>query len=137
MKSAMRAGEKDRLATIRLILSAVKQVEVDQRIEVADSDLLAILDKMAKQRKDSIDQFQQAGRDDLVAKEQAELAIISEYLPAAMNSEEIAAHIQQAISDSSASSMRDMGSVMSILKPQLQGRADMAEVSKLVKQALS
>ena len=137
MKSAMRAGEKDRLATIRLILSAVKQVEVDQRIEVADSDLLAILDKMAKQRKDSIDQFQQAGRDDLVAKEQAELTIISEFLPAAMNSDEIAAYIQQAISDSSASTMRDMGAVMSILKPQLQGRADMAEVSKLVKQALS
>lgn len=137
MKNAMRSGDKERLATIRLVLAAVKQVEVDQRIELEDADLLAILDKMSKQRRDSIEQFEQAGRTDLAEKEQAELAIISEFLPAALSEEEINELVKQAIQETSASSMKDMGSVMAILKPQLQGRADMASVSQLVKANLT
>jgi len=137
MKDSMRAGNKDRLATIRLILAAVKQVEVDQRIELQDADLLVILDKMSKQRRDSMEQFEKADRNDLIAIEQAELAIISEFLPAALSEQEISDLIKQAIEQTSASSMKDMGAVMGILKPQLQGRADMGAVSKLIKSALS
>ena len=137
MKSAMKKGDKERLATIRLILAAVKQVEVDTRSDVSDDDLISILDKMCKQRRESISQFEQAGRDDLAAKEKSELAIISEYLPAALSDDEIAELIEKAINQTSASSMKDMGAVMSILKPQLQGRADMSVVSKQIKSKLA
>ena len=137
MKSAMKNGDKDRLATIRLILAAVKQVEVDTRSDVSDDDLISILDKMCKQRRESISQFEQAGRDDLAAKEKSELAIILEYLPAALSDDEIAELIEKAINQTSASSMKDMGAVMSILKPQLQGRADMSVVSKHIKSKLA
>ncbi len=137
MKSAMKEGNKERLGTIRLILAAVKQVEVDSRTDVSDDDLISILDKMCKQRRESISQFEQANRDDLASKEKSELDIISEYLPAALSEEEIASLIDNAISQTSASSMKDMGAVMSILKPQLQGRADMSLVSKQIKSKLS
>ena len=137
MKSAMKAGEKDRLGTIRLILSAVKQVEVDTRTELNDQDLIEILDKMAKQRRESIGQFEQAGRNDLADKEKSELAIITDYLPQALNEDEVSQLIEQAINKTSAASMKDMGAVMAILKPQMQGRADMSQVSKLIKAKLS
>ena len=137
MKSAMKGGDKERLTTIRLILAAVKQIEVDTREDVDDQSMLAILDKMAKQRRESITQFEQAGRDDLVAKENQELNIISEFLPKALTEEEIAGFVDQAMQQTSASSMKDMGKVMGILKPQLQGRADMGQVSKLIKDKLS
>ena len=137
MKSAMKAGDKERLATIRLILAAVKQVEVDTRNDVSDQDMLVILDKMAKQRRESISQFEQAGRQDLVDKETQELNILSEFLPQALSEDEIAELIYTAIQESSASSMKDMGKVMGILKPQLQGRADMGKVSQLIKSRLS
>ena len=137
MKSAMKEGNKERLGTIRLILAAVKQVEVDTRTDVSDDDLISILDKMCKQRRESISQFEQANRDDLASKEKSELDIISEYLPAALSEKEIASLIDDAISQTSASSMKDMGAVMSILKPQLQGRADMSLVSKQIKSKLS
>lgn len=137
MKSAMKNGDKDRLATIRLILAAVKQVEVDTRNDVSDQDMLVILDKMAKQRRESISQFEQAGRQDLVDKETQELNILSEFLPQALSEDEIAELINTAMQESSASSMKDMGKVMGILKPQLQGRADMGKVSQLIKSRLS
>ncbi len=137
MKSAMKEGNKERLATIRLVLAAVKQVEVDTRTELSDEDLVLILDKMGKQRRESISQFEQAGRNDLADKEKSELAIISDYLPAALSDTEIEQLIAQAISQTSASSMKDMGAVMAILKPQLQGRADMSSVSKQIKSRLS
>ena len=137
MKSAMRSAEKQKLSTIRLILAAIKQVEVDTRKELSDPDVLAILDKMAKQRRESIAQFEQASRDDLVAQEVSELAIITDYLPAALSDEEINDAISKAIADSGASSIKDMGKVMAQLKPALQGRADMGKVSQLVKAKLS
>ena len=137
MKSAMKAGEKQRLATIRLILSAVKQVEVDTRTELNDQDLIGILDKMAKQRRESIEQFEQAGRNDLADKEKSELVIITDYLPQALSESEVSQLIYQAVSQTSAASMKDMGAVMAILKPQMQGRADMSQVSKLIKIKLS
>jgi uncharacterized protein YqeY len=137
MKSAMKAGEKEQLATIRLILSAVKQVEVDTRTELNDQDLIKILDKMAKQRRESITQFEQAGRNDLADKEKSELAIITNYLPQALSEGEVSQLIDQAVSQTSAASMKDMGAVMAILKPQMQGRADMSQVSKLIKAKLS
>ena len=137
MKSAMKNGDKGRLATIRLILAAVKQVEVDTREDVDDQSMLAILDKMAKQRRESISQFEQAGREDLVAKETQELNIITEFLPKALSDEEISELIDQAMQDTAASSMKDMGKVMGILKPQIQGRADMGKVSQLIKSRLS
>lgn len=133
----MKNGDKERLATIRLILAAVKQVEVDTREDVDDQSMLAILDKMAKQRRESISQFEQAGREDLVAKETQELNIITEFLPKALSEEEISELIDQAMQDTAASSMKDMGKVMGILKPQIQGRADMGKVSQLIKSRLS
>ena len=136
MKSAMKEGNKERLATIRLILAAVKQVEVDSRTDVTDDDLISILDKMSKQRRESISQFEKANRDDLATKEKSELAIIADYLPAALSDDEITELVEQAIEQTSASSMKDMGAVMSILKPQLQGRADMGLVSKQIKSKL-
>lgn len=137
MKEAMRAKEKVRLGTIRMLLAQVKQIEVDQKIEVTDADVLAILDKMLKQRKDSIAQFEDAGRTDLVDTEKAEMEALQEFMPQALNDDEISAMIDAAINESGAESMRDMGKVMAVLKPQMQGRADMAAVSGLVKGKLS
>ena len=137
MKSSMKSGDKSRLGVIRLILSAIKQVEVDERIELDDARIVAVLDKMAKQRRESISQFDQAGRDDLSAIEQAELEIIQEYLPEALSESEIEALIEQSISATGAESMKDMGKVMGMLKPQLQGRADMGKVSQQIKTRLS
>lgn len=133
----MKAKDKQRLTTIRLILSALKQVEVDERIEVDDERLIIILDKMAKQRRESISQYEQAGREDLAEIEQSELDIIKAYLPAALSQQEIAQLVEQAITATSASSMKEMGKVMAMLKPQLQGRADMSQVSQLIKSQLS
>jgi uncharacterized protein YqeY len=136
MKAAMKSGEKARLGTIRLILAAVKQREVDERIELDDSQVLAVLDKMVKQRRDSIQQYSDAGRDDLAAQESAEIAVIQEFLPESLSEDEILAIITAAIAESGAESMRDMGKVMAIVKPQVQGRADVGLVSSLVKQKL-
>ena len=137
MKSAMKNGDKERLATIRLILAAVKQVEVDTREDVDDQSMLAILDKMAKQRRESISQFEQAGREDLVAKETQELNIITEFLPKALSDEEITELVDQAMHDTAASSMKDMGKVMNLLRPQVMGRVDMKALSQLVGSKLS
>lgn len=136
MKAAMRAKEKARLGTIRLILAEVKRIEVDERIEVGDERLIAVLDKMRKQRNDSITQFTQGGREDLADIEAAEIVVIEEFLPQALNDTEIDAMIADAITASNAESMKDMGKVMGQLKPLLQGRADMGAVSKKIKAAL-
>lgn len=136
MKAAMRAKDKQRLSTIRLIQAAIKQVEVDKRIELDDPAVLAILDKMVKQRRDSIRQFEQAGRDDLVAQERGELELLQTYLPSPLDDGEIDALIEQAINDTNAGGMKDMGKVMGALKPKMQGRADMGKVSGRIKQRL-
>lgn len=137
MKQAMRNREKERLGTIRLILAELKRVEVDERIELADDRILAILDKMTKQRRDSIAQFTAAGRDDLAATEHAELEVIQTFLPAALTDDEIDQLISEAIASSKAQSMADMGKVMGLIKPKAQGRADMGKLSGLIKQRLS
>ncbi|HEY5739990.1 MAG TPA: GatB/YqeY domain-containing protein [Gammaproteobacteria bacterium] len=137
MKSSMKSGDKARLGVIRLMLSAIKQVEVDERIELDDTRIIAVLDKMVKQRRESISQFASAGRDDLTAIEQAELEIIGEFMPEALSEAEIEALIEQSLAATGASSIRDMGKVMGMLKPQLQGRADMGQVSQLIKSRLS
>jgi uncharacterized protein YqeY len=137
MKNAMRAGEKERLATIRLILSAVKQREVDERITLDDSQVLAAIEKMIKQRKEAITQFEAGGRADLVAKETAEIAILQAYLPAQMSDAEIDALISEAIASTGAASIKDMGKVMGAVKAKAQGRADMGAVSARIKQKLS
>lgn len=137
IKSAMKAGEKTRLGVLRLISAAVKQREVDERIELADADIIAVLDKMSKQRRESIAQYERADREDLAEVERAELDIIANYLPQALSESEIAALIDAAITDTGASSIRDMGKVMGTLKPKLQGRADMASVSALIKSRLN
>jgi uncharacterized protein YqeY len=136
VKDAMRAREKERLATIRLITAAIKQREVDERIELDDEQLLVVLDKMCKQRRESISQFEKAGRDDLIAKEASELEIIQGYLPEQLGEDEILAMIDVAMADTGASSIKDMGKVMGQLKPKLQGRADMGAVSALIKSKL-
>ncbi len=136
MKAAMRGGDKRRLGVIRLIQAAIKQREVDERIELDDAQVLATLDKMVKQRRDSIAQYEKAGRDDLVQQEDYEIGVIQEYLPAALSEGEIDALVDEAIATTGASSMRDMGAVMAQLKPQLQGRADMGAVSKKIKSRL-
>mgnify|MGYP001235343412 FL=1 len=137
VKLAMRSKDKDRLAALRLILAAFKQKEVDDRITLDDHQSTAILDKMAKQHRDSIEQFGQANREDLIKKEQQELEIIESYLPEKLSENEINSLIQNAISSTSANSLKDMGKVMAILKTELQGRADMGEVSRLIKTKLS
>ena len=137
MKAAMKAGEKERLGTIRLVNAAIKQKEVDERIEVDDSLVLAILEKMMKQRKDSVSQFEAANREDLAAIERAEMAIIEPYLPAKLGEAEILAVIDAVIADTGASGPADMGKVMGAIKPRLAGQADMGEVSKLIKQRLA
>jgi uncharacterized protein YqeY len=136
VKSAMRAREQKRLTALRLVTAAIKQVEVDQRIEMDDTAILAVLDKMVKQRRDSLEQYQAAGRDDLAAQEQFELDLISSYLPEALSEDELSALIKQAVADTGASSMRDMGAVMNKLREQVQGRADMKAVSNAVKAQL-
>ncbi len=137
MKTAMKSGDKERLAVIRLMMSAIKQVEVDERIEVDDSRALGILDKMVKQRSESISQFQSGGRDDLATKEQAEIDVIAEFLPQALSDTEIETIINDAISQTGAASMKDMGKVMGIVKPQITGRADVGAVSGKIKSLLS
>ncbi len=137
VKTAMRDRDKERLGTLRMILAAIKQKEVDERIELDDTQILVVLDKMAKQHRDSIAQFGQAGRNDLVEKENKELAIVQSYLPAQLNDGEIQTLLKQAIQETGAVSMQDMGKVMAVLKPKLQGRADMGKISGLVKAQLS
>ncbi|ACL74088.1 GatB/YqeY domain-containing protein [Thioalkalivibrio sulfidiphilus] len=137
MKSAMRAGDKPRLGTIRLMLAAVKQVEVDTRVSLDDTQVLAVLDKMVKQRRESIEQYRGAGRDDLADVEVRELEVIQSYLPEPLSEGEITAMIDAAISETGASSVRDMGQVMGLIKPRIQGRADMAAVSAQVKARLA
>jgi uncharacterized protein YqeY len=136
MKTAMRAGQKERLGTIRLILAAVKQREVDERITLDDSQVIAALEKMGKQRRESIAQFESGGRSDLVAKETAELAIITAYLPTQLSDAELEALIQAAIKQTGAATVKDMGRVMSVIKSQAQGRADMAAVGARIKARL-
>ncbi len=137
VKTAMRAKDKPRLGTLRLITAAIKQREVDERIELDDTQVLTILDKMIKQRRDSISQFEQAGRAELAEQEQREIEVIQDYLPEGLNDEEITAMIDEAISATGATAMQDMGKVMGQLKPKMQGRADMGKVSGLVKQKLA
>ena len=136
MKDAMRNKEKERLATIRLIQAGINKVEVDERIEIDDARTLAILDKMSKQRRDSLAQYEEAGRDDLAARERLELDIIATFLPAALSNEELEQIVSDAVAGTGASGMADMGKVMGVVKPQVQGRADMGAVSKLVKAKL-
>lgn len=137
MKTALRAREKDRLGALRLILAAIKQREIDSRAALDDPQVLAVMDKMVKQRRESIDQFLRAGRDDLVAREQLELDVISTYLPEPLSDTEIDSLIDTVLAATGAVSMKDMGRAMGQLKPQLQGRADMAVVSARVKARLS
>jgi len=137
MKTAMKAGKKDRLGVIRLINAAIKQKEVDERIDMTDPLVLAVLEKMVKQRKDSITQFEAAAREDLAAIERYELGVIEAYLPAKMDEAAIVAAIDKAIAATGAASAADMGKLMGVLKPALAGQADMGLVSKLVKQKLS
>jgi len=137
MKDAMRAKDKPRLGTIRLILAELKRIEVDERIELDDDRIIVVMDKMLKQRRDSISQFEAADRQELADIEKAEVAVIQDFLPTALTEEEIAQLVDDAIASTGAEGMKDMGKVMGPLKPQLQGRADMAEVSKLIKARLS
>ena len=136
MKEAMRAKAKEKLGAIRLILSELKRIEVDERIELDDARVLAVLDKMVKQRRDSIAQFENANRPELAEKEQAEIEVIQAFLPAPLGDAELAGMITDAIGESGAESMRDMGKVMALLKPRIQGRADVGAVSSLVKASL-
>lgn len=137
VKEAMRAKDKPRLNALRLITAEFKRVEVDERIDIDDARALAILDKMTKQRRDSISQYQAAGRDDLVTVEQYEIDVLQAFLPEALSEEELAQLVADAIAQSGAAGMQDMGNVMGILKPQVQGRADMAQISQLVKSQLA
>jgi uncharacterized protein YqeY len=134
---AQRARETARLGTIRLLLAAIKQKEVDERIELDDAAVSGIVEKLIKQRKDSISQFQAAGRDDLVAAEQAELVVLQAYLPEQLSAVEVEAAVAAAIAESGAASAKDMGKVMGLLKPRLAGRADMGQVSALIKARLA
>ncbi len=137
VKDAMRAKEKERLMVLRTVMAEFKKIEVDERIELDDDRVLVILDKLVKQRKDSLTQYEEANREDLAAVERFEIEVIQAFLPEALSEEELANIVQSAIAESGASSMRDMGSVMAIVKPQVQGRADMGAVSKLVKAQLA
>ena len=136
VKDAMRARDKDRLAAIRLITAAIKQREVDERIELDDAQVTAVLDRMARQRRESIAQFEKAGRDDLIARENAELDIIRDYLPEQLTEDELRSLIDEALEQTGASTIKDMGKVMGLLKPRLQGRTDMAAVSAMIKSRL-
>lgn len=137
MKLAMKAQDKPALKAIRMILGAIKQKEIDERIELDDNQVMAVIQKMVKQRKDSISQFSDAGRTDLVEVEEAELLIINNYMPQQLSQDEIEAAVVQAISNTGADSMKDMGKLMGILKGQLDGKADMGQVSQLIKSKLS
>jgi len=137
MKAAMKSGEKDLRDVIRLIMAALKQVEVDERIELDDTRIITILDKMIKQRRESISQYDAAGRDDLSSKEQAEIVVIQKYLPQALSAEEIETIISEAISETGASSIKEMGKVMAIVKPKIVGRGDMGQVSGKIKVLLA
>jgi uncharacterized protein YqeY len=137
MKAALKAGDKERLAAIRLALAAIKQREVDERITLDDAQVLAVLDKMIKQRREAITQFQTGGRADLVAKETAEIAVLQGYLPAQLGEAELDELIAQSIAAAGATSVKDMGKVMALVKPKAQGRADLGAVSARIKQKLS
>lgn len=137
IKSAMKAGDKKRLATLRLMSAAIKQKEVDERIELDETTTIALFDKLLKQRRESIAQYSKAGRDDLVAQEQAEAELIQTYLPAALSDAEIDEIVDAAISETGAASVKDMGAVMGLVKPKLQGRADMSIVSKTIRTRLN
>ncbi len=137
MKAAMRAKESERLATIRLLQAAIKQKEVDERIELSDEQVLAVIDKMVKQRKDSITQFEAGGRQDLADIEKAELVVLSAYMPAALSDAEVQAEVAAAVAAVGAAGPQDMGKVMGVLKPKLAGRADMTAASAMVKAALT
>jgi len=137
MKATMKSGEKDRLGVIRLIKADIQRREVDERIVLDDAQVLAVLEKMLKQRKDSVSQYEAAGREDLAAVERAEIAIIQAYLPAQMSADDLASEIAKAIAESGAAGSQDMGKVMAVLKPRIAGRADMGQASALVKQKLS
>jgi len=136
IKNAMKAGDKPRLGVLRLVSSAIKQKEVDERIELDEPQTIAILDKLQKQRRESVEQYGKAGRDDLVAQEQFEIGIIQEYLPEALDDSAIAALIDAAVAKTGAESVKDMGKVMGLLKPELQGRADMSKVSQQIRARL-
>ena len=137
MKAAMKAGDKDRLKVVRLLLAAIKQIEIDRRMELDDAGVLGVVDKMVKQRRDSVTQFRLGGREDLAGIELAEISELERYLPAPLSESELDALIDKAITDSGAASLRDMGKVMAIVKTQAQGRADMGAVGALVKSRLS
>jgi len=137
MKSAMKAKDKQTLKAVRMILEAIKQKEIDERIELDDAQVMTVIQKMVKQRKDSISQFSDAGRTDLVEIEEAELEIINNYMPEQLSDEEVESVVDRAINDSGANSMKDMGKLMGMLKPRLQGKADMSIVSQLIKSRLS
>jgi uncharacterized protein YqeY len=137
MKASMRSGDKERLAGIRLILAGIKQREVDERIQLDDTQVLAVLDKMIKQRRESITQFEAGGRADLVARESAELAVLQGYLPAQLSATEVESAIRTAIASTGATSIKDMGKVMAAVKPQVQGRTDMGALSARIKGLLS
>jgi uncharacterized protein YqeY len=137
MKAAMRAKESEKLATIRLINAAIKQREVDERVELGDDQVLSVIEKMIKQRKDSITQFEAGGRQDLADKEKSEITVLAAYMPAQMSEAEVQAEVAAAVAQSGASGPQDMGKVMAVLKPKLAGRADMTAVSGLVKAALT
>ena len=137
MKAAMKGGDKKRLGVIRLILAALKQVEVDERTELDDAQVTAVLDKMVKQRRDSVEQYRKGGRKDLADQEAYEIEVIQEYLPEPLGEDEIARLVEAAIGETGATGIKDMGKVMGLLKPKLAGRADMGRVSGLVKQRLA
>lgn len=136
MKSALKAGDRERLGTIRLMLAAIQQREVDERIQLDDTQVLATLDKMLKQRRESIAQYESGGRNDLADRERAEIDVIQVYLPEPLSDDEVDAMITAAIAETGAASIKDMGKVMGIIKPQAQGRADMAAVSARIKSKL-
>jgi uncharacterized protein YqeY len=137
MKAAMRARDSARLSAVRLLLAALKQKEVDERVELTDGDVVAIVEKMIKQRRESIAQFEKAARNDLVDNEKFEVQVLSGYLPSQLSDAEVEKAVAQAVAQSGASGVKDMGKVMALLKPQLAGRADMGKVSSLVKTKLS
>lgn len=137
MKSALRAGDRERLGVIRLILAAIKQIEIDTRTELDDAAVLAVLDKMVKQRRESIAQYRSGNREDLAVREEFEIGVIQGYLPEPLSEAEIATLIDEAVRETSAASVKDMGKVMGLLKPKLQGRADMGAVSGLIRARLA
>ena len=137
VKNAMRARDKARLGTLRMVTAAIKQVEVDQRVTPDDAAVLAVLDKMAKQRRESLEQYEKAGREELAAQERYELGVLAAYLPEPLGEDELAKLVDEAITSTDASGMQDMGKVMGILKPQVQGRADMKALSGVVRARLN